>query len=305
MKKNITKLFILFSFIPMMFLSSCQMLGIINDDGEVDVLKVVDLTLTGIESTTNIVEAAQGLTPEAQYTIGRSAAAIILQQYDIYDNPELTEYVNMICKVLTMHSPLPYLYKDYCVAILDSPEINAISTPGGHILISKGLIESTTSEDAIAAVLAHEISHIQLGHSTKAINATRTGTALVGGIQDLSTALFDDTDLESLGEKVNVLAGISNNFSDFIINTGYSQSQEFDADKNALLLMTNAGYNPYAMLDMLHAIDNGEKMGWGKTHPSPKNRIERSEKDLNKGEYPHIDMEKRMGRFEYQHDMIY
>ena len=306
MKKSIIKIVSALSIsLSFMFLSSCQILGIVDSRGNVNMEKVIDMTFSAAEGISNTVEAAQGITPEVGYLIGRSAAATILQQYDLYDNPELTEYVNMICKVLTMHSPLPYLYKDYCVAILDSPEINAISTPGGHILISKGLIESTTSEDAIAAVLAHEISHIQLGHSAKAIDRSRTASAFFGGLKNVTSVTFEDTGLEFLGEGANMLAEASNDFVDFTLNTGYSQSQEYEADKNALILMTNAGYNPYAMLDMLKAIDNNEHTGWGKTHPSAKNRLKRVEKELTEGEFPHIDMEKRIGRFEYQHDMIY
>lgn len=236
--------------------------------------------------------------PEEEYELGRSVAANVVNQYGLYNNKSATNYLNKICKTLAYASDRPCVYKDYCVAILDSDEINAISTPGGHILIAKGLIECTNSEDALAAVIAHELSHIQLNHSSNIIKDTRwrewrKDTAAAG----LSLLNADN---KQYSTDVAILNKLSDGFVDKI-NSGYSKSQEYDADENAIKIMAAAGYDPYAMLDMLEAIDKNSKnsdKGWKKSHPAPKNRIREAEKVLRRGHYEHADNSKRTERFE-------
>ena len=309
MKKNyINKILTSLVFASSLFvLSSCQvLLGVaeatgFTEDGVPNVDKFVETGFTAVEGVANIATSAESLTPEVEYTIGRATAATIIEQYKIYENDEFTEYLNKICKILTMYSPRPYLYKGYSVAILDTQEINAISTPGGHIFISKGLLETTTSEDAIAAVIAHEISHIQLAHGSDAIVASRTSQAVVDAAQQLGKEFVKDVDTKifDLTKGVEILASLSNDLADKIINVGYSQYQEYEADKNALKLMQNAGYNPFALLDMLGEIEVDSNKGWGKTHPSPKSRINRAKKELSKEEYHVVDMNARENRFNF------
>ena len=113
----------------------------------------------------SISKATEEITPENEYYIGRSVAANLLTNYKTYSSPRLEAYLNKICQVLVMNSDNPDSYNGYHVKILDSSEVNAFSTSGGHILITTGLIECAKSEDGLAAVVAHEIGHIHLKHS--------------------------------------------------------------------------------------------------------------------------------------------
>jgi predicted Zn-dependent protease len=54
--------------------------------------------------------------------------------------------------------------------ILDTREVNALTTSGGHIFVTRGFIALADSEDTLAAILAHEIAHIQLEHGVELIN---------------------------------------------------------------------------------------------------------------------------------------
>jgi predicted Zn-dependent protease len=113
-------------------------------------------------------------TPEDEYYIGRAVAANILAAYKPYTmNPQLTHYLNLICQVLVVNSSMPAIYNGYFVTILNSSELNAFASPGGHIFITKGLIEEVHSEDALAGIIAHELAHIMLRHGMKIINETR------------------------------------------------------------------------------------------------------------------------------------
>jgi predicted Zn-dependent protease len=219
-----------------------------------------------------MANAAEDITPEQEYYIGRAVAANILKTYPLYrGSPALTTYVNRICNAIVINSPQPDIYNGYHVALLNSQEINAFATSGGHIFLTRGLVSSTKSEDALAGVIAHEIAHIQLQHSIKAIKTSRitqallaTGASVAGAVSGYDvnemTAIFN----ESVGDIMGTL-----------VNNGYSQAQEFEADAKALSLLAGAGYNPSGLIDMLKELEKtqkGSSGGFNKTHPSPDKR---------------------------------
>ena len=204
----------------------------------------------------------------------------------------MTSYLNKICETLVMNSDKPYLFKGYYVVILDTDEINAMATPGGHIFVSRGLIDCTDSEDALAAVIAHEVAHVQLGHSVSAIKASRVRSAVssttkavavtsIAVANERTGVKLSDKQMEKVMEAVDTFSDMSNEVVKTLVNTGFSKEQEFEADKNALYILQSAGYDPYAMLDMLAQIDESpSNSGWGSTHPSPKDRIKKVNKEL-------------------------
>jgi predicted Zn-dependent protease len=209
--------------------------------------------------------------------------ANILTNYKIYDgNPALTAYVNRICHAIVINSARPDIYNGYHVNILDTNEINAFATSGGHIFVSLGLIACAESEDALAGVIAHEIAHIQLQHSIQAIQNSRITQALmITGVS--AGAAATGTDVKELTNVFNQSVG---DIVTTMVNNGYSQTQEFEADSTALSLMASAGYDPQALLSMLRVLQRnqqGQTMGFGKTHPTPAQRITNAEKTV--GQY--------------------
>jgi len=235
-------------------------------------------TVNAISTSARAIgSAAEEITPEQEYYIGRAVAANILGTYKLWNgNPALTAYLNNICGAITINSPRPEIYSGYHVAILDSNEINAFATSGGHIFITRGLINSTKSEDALAGVIAHEVAHIQLMHGIKAIKNSRitqallvTGTATVGAVTGMNVNQLTEVFNETVGEIVQTM-----------VNSGYSQTQEYDADKKAMELMALAGYNPNGLITMLESLASVQTSGsgFGKTHPTPQRRISNAER---------------------------
>jgi predicted Zn-dependent protease len=219
------------------------------------------------------------MTPEDDYYVGRAVAAEILKNYRIFTgNPEMTRYLNKICLAIVINSRQPVLFNGYHVEILDSNEIGAFATPGGHIFLTRALVECAASEDALAAVIAHEIAHIQLRHAAEIIENQRL-------VQDLSTAADRAASIaareisaaeravlfkESVRETINVL-----------LKNGFTQSQEFAADKAAIDLLAGAGYNPLGLIEILKILNKTQKDhpgGFNETHPSPALRISNAEK---------------------------
>jgi predicted Zn-dependent protease len=234
------------------------------------------------QSSKAIGSAAEVITPEQEYFIGRAVGANVLSTYKIWDeSPALTAYLNRICNGIVVNSPRPDIFNGYHVAILDSAEINAFATSGGHIFVTRGLIAAAKSEDALAGVIAHEIAHIQLQHSIKAIRTSRitnavliTGTSAAGAATGLNVNELTDVFNESVGEIVNTM-----------VNSGYSQQQEFEADNYALSLLASTKYSPSGLLDMLKELRTAQSTqsgGFNKTHPTPAQRISNAEKSIGK-----------------------
>lgn len=235
----------------------------------------------GVGTFAESAQAADSLTPENEYYIGRAVAANIASRYKVdTGNPALQAYLNKICAAITINSSHPDIFNGYHVAVLDTQEVNAFATPGGHVFLTKGLLACTSTEDEIASVIAHEIAHIQLRHGLTAIrNAAYINAVKSGLVTGIGSAAGDDVDKlasilgDSVGEIVTTL-----------VSNGYGREQEYNADAEALALLAAAGYEPSSIIQMLHSLEKNQKSGsgFGKTHPSPSDRIAGVNKSLNK-----------------------
>jgi predicted Zn-dependent protease len=211
--------------------------------------------------------------PLDAYYLGRAVAANILNVYKLYNNTELTQYLNHICQALVINSNYTAAYKGYSVVILDSNEFNAFSTPGGHVFVTKKLIESASSEDMLAAVIAHELAHIMLRHGIKIINEMKLENEL-SAIADWAASTAASQSAEA-ARAASFRDSITKTV-DILMTSGYSQTQEFEADLEAMLLLAKTGYDPGALVDMLKVLQSARGMqnsGFYSTHPSPAQRI--------------------------------
>ena len=96
---------------------------------------------------------------------GRQYHQQILQQYQVYNDPKLQNYVNDIGQRLAKSSHRSHL--DYTFTVLDSPEVNAFALPGGYIYVTRGIMAYMTKEAHLAGVLGHEIGHVTGHHGAQ------------------------------------------------------------------------------------------------------------------------------------------
>lgn len=219
-------------------------------------------------------KATEEFTPEQKYYVGRAVAATILGEprYQPFDNPRAREYLNLLAVSLAWSSPLPQTFGGWHVQVLDSEEINAFGAPEGFILVTRGLLRCATSEDEVAAIVAHEIGHVVLEHGIKAIDTARKAGA-VASIAKAGLLIAGSPEVQSLTSTFGDVVG---DVMQTLVNKGYSRDIEYAADAFALELLQAAGYDPKALVRMLEVMQTKWKAdgpGFMKTHPSPADRI--------------------------------
>ncbi|MDR3248645.1 MAG: M48 family metalloprotease [Treponema sp.] len=220
--------------------------------------------------------------PEDMYYLGRAVGAGILGQYKPLPDSALTQYLNLICTTIAINSPQPAGYNGYQVTILDSPELNAFATPGGHIFICRGMVEAVDSEDALAAIIAHELAHIQLQHGIEIIQATELARSLSETADRAAALIVRDL---GLAERTLIFGTTVRDLASTLLANGYSQTQEFAADAYALELLSVSGYAPSGMAAVLRILEETDlSEGFNATHPPPLLRIVRVQDALRK--YP-------------------
>ena len=221
-------------------------------------------------------QAFEEFTPENEYYIGRTIAANILSKYKAYQNMGPNQYINLVGQTVARASDKPETFKGYHFLILDTDEINAFAAPGGLILVSRGLLRCCKSEDALASVLAHEVGHVQLGHGMGAIRGSRyTSLGKIAGVE-----LAKNLGGEQLSQAAEIFDGSVGDIMKKMVDNGYQSSQEYDADNAAVTIVKRVGYNPTALKDMLEEMEKqlgSHSGGFGKTHPTPHNRLQNIE----------------------------
>ena len=230
-----------------------------------------------LESAINVVdaftEANKEISEVEEYFLGRSVAATILTMYQPLDDPSLQQYVNLIGQTVACSSPQPALFGGYHFMVIDSDQINALACPGGFIFIFSGLIDKTANEDELAAIIAHEVSHVTLSHGISSIDKARWTEFGVTVAQE-SSEQWGSSDVQAVVDDYGDLVEdvVSN-----LITKGYSRDTEYQADSLAVEICSAAGYDPEALTEVLVKLcetDNRSGPGFWETHPSPEDRLE-------------------------------
>jgi len=266
----------LMGIVGVLVLSACQTMEVATD-AALEVGKAGNmLTDAQAESIRKgagaLSRSFEEFTPEQEYYLGRSVSAVILSKYKPFADERTNRYINTLGQALSQVSDLPEVFNGYHFLVLDSEDINAFAAPGGLIFVTRGLLRCCKTEDAVAAVLAHEIGHAQLRHGLQAIKAARiTDAVTIIAMEGAKT--FGSKDLAKLTE---TFEGSISDIASTLINSGYSRTLEFEADRAAVTILKRLGYDPNGLMDMLGVMRKNLKPGgldFARTHPSPEDRI--------------------------------
>ena len=229
---------------------------------------------TSINRTTQAVtKTFQDITPEQEYYIGRTVAATVLANYKPKTGADsLNAYVNTMGQALAQFSTRPETFGGYHFMVLDSDEINAFAAPGGLILVTKGLLKCCQNEDQLAAVLAHEIGHVEKLHGLRAIKTGRLNSALT----ILAVEAGKNLAGEQLAEVTQAFDESINDIAGTLMNSGYSRKLEYEADAAAVLILKQSGYETGALAAMLENMAknwDSSRKDFAATHPPPAERL--------------------------------
>ena len=211
---------------------------------------------------------------QAEIAEGRKVALTVYKQQPVLpENDPITQYVQQLGARLVQAAPLtPSLSEQwpFNFHVVASQEVNAFALPGGAIFVNLGTIQASETEAQLAGVMAHEISHVILRHSTCNIGKQRS-RGLLYSLGALGSAIFLGNG--AAGQLAQAGIGFGQNL-DFL---HMSRDDERQADLLGTDILYNAGYDPRGLPQFFETIR--AKYGSGGTqflsdHPNPGNRTE-------------------------------
>lgn len=177
--------------------------------------------------------------------VGLGIAASALAKHGLDEDAGLRAYVNMVATALGAASPA----YDYAprVYVVRAATPNAWAVPGGHILVTRGLVAACQDEAELAAALAHELTHVFGRHGLKEVEQRKTHITAESAMDELDQAAGgkrpEEAELEEMAEAAINAA-----------NKPRLAKYEFEADQGAALLLAAAGYDPRALTRMIERV---------------------------------------------------
>lgn len=214
------------------------------------------------------------VTEQREQEMGDLMAVDINAQVPLVQDPVLNGYVSNLGNVLAEASDRPNL--DYRFYIINIPMVNAFALPGGHIYLTRGLIEQTGSGTELAAALAHEIGHVAERHGVhKMERQLRTGSVV--------TMLYNLI----LGGEPEILQQDALQLGGALWSARHSRKAEVQADERAIDYLQRVGIDPQAMVDLLEKLheverrDSSAVAGWFASHPMTEKRIAQASREID------------------------
>lgn len=191
------------------------------------------------------------------------------------------------------------------VVIIDNPSINAFAAPGGVIGINTGTILSASSMDELASVVAHEVAHISQRHYESGADERKKALLMqLGGMLAAIAASAVDGDAAAAVMMGSQTASMNSSMA-------FSRSNEREADRVGMQIMTQAGYDPRAMprffatmnqQSQLNQVENQFLPSFVRSHPLSNERL--SESQSRAQQYPALSLSQQQ-RHQALFDLLY
>jgi len=213
--------------------------------------------------------------PQQDVQVGKQAATDASRKLPMCNLPRADAYLTQLGKRLVDHlntGGAQYPWEFHCV---NDRSINAFALPGGYVFVNRGAIEAADNEAELAAVMAHELSHVALRHGTNQATKAQAAQAGVG----IFGALFG-------GSTGGALLTQLGSFTAGGVLLRYSRGAETQADVMGTQVLYDSGYDPRAMAQFFEKLNQETK---GKNppeflsdHPNPDHRVERVDEEIEK-----------------------
>ena len=231
---------------------------------------VMAILLAGVvlSAQTRIEPRRNSFSPAQDVQLGRQAASEVRQQLPMLGDRQTDALVESIGARLVAAVP-PRLRQPafrYTFDVVNLREINAFALPGGPMFLNRGMLQAAHTDDEVAGVMAHELSHVILRHGTlQAAKAQKFQFGALAG-QILGSIVG--------GTKGAIIAqGSQIGLGTYFLK--YGREYEREADLLGAQIMARAGYSPRQMANMFRTIQEqggGGGPEWLSDHPDPGNR---------------------------------
>lgn len=203
--------------------------------------------------------AARIASPEEQRQYGFYVLHELRNQNMVLDDALLTDYINTLGYRLVSYSPQPD--QPFTFFVVNDPSINAFALPGGFVGVNAGLITTTADENELAAVLAHEISHVTQQHLVRAVEAEQKYAplmvlAMVGAIvasAHTSPGSTSNADVGAMATATGLMQQMQINFT---------RADEEEADRVGIQTLAKANFDPDAMAEFFQRMQQALRPGF-------------------------------------------
>ena len=201
--------------------------------------------------------------PEQERDMGAQYAAQIDSQAHLDMDGKLNRRIEDIAQPIFEQAQKDRPDVSFRIRVIDSPEINAFSLPGGYVYVYRGLLDKLGSDDdAVACVIAHESSHVVRRHVVKQMSDSQGKGLLL----DLATLLTRSAAVSQIGGTALELDQLH-----------FSRGDEYEADRWGEKFAYNAGYDPAGMVRTFELFQRMEKKegqppAYALDHPLSRNR---------------------------------
>ncbi|WP_276498163.1 M48 family metallopeptidase [Pontibacter litorisediminis] len=192
-----------------------------------------------------------------EHAMGQKLYAQMLDGYTV--DSAKTEALQQYLSALDVQSDFPIR-----VTVVEDDMVNAFALPGGFIVVHDAILDKMEHHEELAGLLGHEIGHVQLRHSTKAIARSLSHYMLL-------SVLFGD---------VSGIAAVIVDNASSMYSLEYSRKAETESDRAGLELLAQNNLNPQGMVLLMERLnsDEPEFLKFISTHPRTEDRIQ----ELNK-----------------------
>jgi len=210
--------------------------------------------------------------PSDQKKVGDQAAQQVLQKYPEIHDARARHFDQIGQRLVRALPDSDRKTWNFRFHVLDSKEVNAFALPGGNMFMFTGLYKLLSTDDALAGVTGHEMTHVRLQHWAKAEAKRQERSAGIGLLLGLFHA----------GRTAQTIAGLADN----AIGLKFSRGEEDQADQGGLGNMVAAGYNPQGMIQLFQTLEkvsgNGGSIGGDflSNHPLTSDRINHTEQRI-------------------------
>ncbi len=240
------------------------------------------------------------LSPKQEVVLGlQSRSQMAAQHGGLYPDQALQSYLDQVGMRIVEKSSAAKAGYPYDFHLLRDPRtINAFALPGGQVFITVALFNRLSSEAQLAGVLGHEIGHVVARHGAQHLAKQQLGQSLVTAVGIAAS------DGNGGGSNAQVLAQAANQ----LISLRYGRQDELQSDQLGFQFMTEAGYDPRGIAEVMKILaatrQGGQPPQILSSHPDPGNRFERLQA-LIKEKYPQgIPSNLESGREIYQQQVL-